>query len=182
MGRKALIASGCLAALLIAFAVGRYTRPARVETREVVKWQTREVVREKAAQVVTVTKTEAGKVRTLIKEVFIKAPDGTERLETTTQTGTDTTATTGGTSTATSETARDTSASGVHEAVRIETWRPDWSADIAVGYTWKEPALDLGNDNVAAEVTVTRHIAGPVSAGVRASSMGAVMLVAGVEW
>lgn len=157
--QRIAIALGAVLALVGAFSVGRFTAPREVETR--VEWRdlstqeltkgmnfTRVVTRVVRRDVVT-TITDAG--TTITDRSIEREGDDTAARET--------------------ETAKRTDSSeGVQ--VRTVTVQPAWRVALQAGASLREPAIPLTGPLVLG-VQVEHRIAGGVSAGVWANTVGA---------
>jgi hypothetical protein len=184
MTRPRLILAGAvLLALCASFATGRYTRT--VATRDVVRTETqwKDRVVEKVVHDVQVQHDVATQTRTVTVTRWAKAPDGTpvvtqeshqeraQQAETKSQ----------------AQTTRATERTAEGHATTVETHtteaRPNWSATALVGVQdGGRRLVDALPSPLVLGVAVERHILGPVSVGLWATSGMAGGVAVRLDW
>lgn len=196
--RRLAMAAGALAAMALAASVGRWTAPARVETRETVREVAKVVESAELRQEVERLRTrlsERAQAKNVVtvREV-IRAPDGTviERERTRDRTRTERRTSTEATSTAKTEakTERTAEVTRVEERIRVvDRPSPTWAAGVGLG--GHVPALWGGGapsylPGLPAALVVTgaldRRLFGPVYGGVWGSSRGDAGVGVRVSW
>lgn len=178
--KRGLEAAGILAALYACFAVGRYSRPARVVTRDVVhtEVQTRDVVHQQVVHDVQVQHDVQTQTRTVTVTKWAKAPDGTPVVTQETHQE----AATEAHGARQAETKATTAAE--HEAhqvvtetrtVTVEAARPSWAVTALAGASLGSPPHLVPGlpAPLVVGAQLERRILGPLSVGLWATSAGA---------
>jgi hypothetical protein len=169
--RRALIAAGALAALVVAFLAGRFSAPVRVEERTKVETQIQTVTEWRDR----IVEREVVKWRERVVAVETVRPDGTIERTTTTDRGADV------------DTSIDAEGSGSATAAASErqetervvsTERPGWGLGVAAA--WEPGRLTGKPDRIGLELD--RRLFGTVWLGLRADTDRRVGLGVRVEW
>lgn len=164
LNRILLVCGAVVIAGLVGFAIGRASKPTRIQERLVEDTAARERVKELSQQVENLKKN----VRVEIVEVV--RPDGTKEKKTTTDVKIDKTTT--GVKTVTVD--RE-----VEKRVEIDRLvdrsRPDWRVGPMIGFDVRTGTLGYGGQ-------IERRIAGPFSIGVWGMTPGVFGLTVGLEF
>lgn len=168
----------CVAALLVlalvgAFVAGRFDAPVQIQTKDVVRTETKTVEVEKRVEVAGATKTETKVIYRNIE----RKPDGTvidKSIETT------------GKAEAikverTEDKASTVSATTLQEHTQTATLRPDWSISLGVGVSLPKPWLNIYGPMVLS-VELDRRIVGGLSLGVMVNTGGQAFAVVKFEF
>jgi hypothetical protein len=173
--RRAIIAGAALAALLVAFLGGRYSRAPQVVTVDKVRTQTVEVEKIHTVTVhdVAEAKDAAEKVRTVTVTRYRWMPGGITEAETTTRaaTDTDTHETKQAHATVTKDRAVDVRTTTI-ELHTVTPVRPRWSVSLMPGVDLRGASSLPYHAVVGA--SVERRIIGPLSLGAWGNTAGAV--------
>lgn len=187
--KRGLEAAGILAALYACFIAGRYSRPARVVTRDVVhtEVQTRDVVHQQVVHDVQVQHDVQTQTRTVTVTRWAKAPDGSPVVtqETHQEAATEAHAERQAVKSVTTDAEHDARQMVTEtRTVTVEAARPQWAVTALAGASLGSPPHLVPGlpAPLVVGAQLERRILGPLSVGLWATSSGAGGVSARLEW